>query len=119
MKRGSSWLSEHRNAVAVGILILRGEGVPYTFLRRRHLSQPPSLSQTTRPKKKVVIQCPPSPPQLCFYWISTFNMSLLCALQKQNKTKHTRNGMKKGTAALQRVLVDRKANISIGDNSNI
>ena len=55
MKRCSSCrLSEHRNAVAVGLLLLlrRGEGVPYTFLKRRHLSRPPPLSRKTRRKKK-------------------------------------------------------------------
>ena len=56
MKRCSSCrLSEHRNAVAVGLLLLlrRGEGVPYTFLKRRHLSRPPPLSRKTPSKKEI------------------------------------------------------------------
>ena len=52
MKRGSSWLSEHRNAVAVGILILRGEGVPYTFLQKDKTSLPASIPFSNNPSEK-------------------------------------------------------------------
>ena len=59
-KRGSScWLSEHRNADAADLLLLlgRGEGVPNTFLKRRHLSRPPPLSRKTPSKKEIEGLC--------------------------------------------------------------
>ena len=36
---------------AVGLLLLRGEGVSCSFPKRRHLSRPPSLSRTTPSEK--------------------------------------------------------------------
>ena len=79
MNRGSSWLSENRNADAAGLLLLLGDGAPHISLQRRYLCKPPSHCRTTTSKKKVVTQCAPSPPHLCLCWFSTFNQSFFCA----------------------------------------
>ena len=88
MKRCSSWLFRVWSAVMAGLLLLCGGGSAHTFLQRRHLFRPPYLSRTSPSEKKVVMQCAPSPPQLCLCWFSTFNMSLLLCITKtkQNDT---------------------------------
>ena len=83
MKRRSGWLTRVKSAVAVGLLLLGGEGVP-CCLPRRYLSACASMSYN--PVEKVSGALRALSPSIAFAFIHFAYSFSAYALQKQNDT---------------------------------
>ena len=70
----------------VGLLLLRNEGVPCSFPKRRHLSRPPSLSRTTPSEKRFRRSVRPLP-SIVFSLVLHIKSIASLEYRHQNKTK--------------------------------